>query len=82
MERKADRTLEERKQYRLKNYRAELKTRESSDFIIIAPGKKDVIDSARSLATLETIRKVVYTELARGIRMDRNQVRILRRQPS
>jgi len=71
-------TREERKRYRLANYHAEIKTRESSDFILIAPGTDCVIDSARCLAALESIRHVVYPELARGIRMDRSQVRILR----
>ena len=78
MERKEDMTPAERKQYRLDNYRAELKTRESSVFRVIASGKEDYPDTERNLATLESIRRVVYPELSRGVRMDRGLVKIIR----
>ncbi len=78
MERKAGLTRDERKQYRLAHYRAEIKTPESSEFRIIAPGSGGECDSARCLSALESIRRVVYPELSRGIRMDRSRVTLLR----
>ncbi len=74
---KTEMTAGERRKFRRDHYRSELKTAGRAGFTVIAPGKEEG-DPGRNLSALESIRRLVYPELSRGIRTDRNQVIILR----
>ncbi len=79
MENKINTNYEERRIFRQNNYRSELKTDTMSSFKIISSGKKKNSPS-RNLAALTSIRRILYPELANGLRMDKNIVNIIRKE--
>ena len=70
---------DERKKYRRENYRAEIQRRDNAEFTVVSLGTDGKPDISRFLTALESIRRIVYPELSREIKMDRTVVTIIRK---
>ena len=68
--------LEKRAKARLKSIRAEIKKPGSPDFTPVSAGDLEIFTPSENIGRLEFLRSMAYPELKKGLRIDKETVKI------